>query len=171
MPRQRPCRLEYREERERSLARPRRPRHRRGSARAGLHSHTGTETVVVHAPAFGGSGCAPIDKEYRTFLRFRNSFVFTISRPPRDAAPSCKSCPSRPQGRRHICQMLPVNQGTVRAILQRVRNSSLLQSLIRDFGTQKCERGKPDNLRMRPPCRPSGRTDSLAGLWKTHTYQ
>ena len=36
-------------------------------------------------------------------LRFRNSFVFT-TRPPRDAAPSCRSCPSRPQGRRHMCQ-------------------------------------------------------------------
>ena len=40
---------------------------------------------------------------YRCGLRFRNSFVFT-TRPPRDAAPSCNSCPSRPQGRRHICQ-------------------------------------------------------------------
>ena len=40
---------------------------------------------------------------YRSRLRFRNSFVFT-TRPPRDAAPSCNSCPSRPQGRRHICQ-------------------------------------------------------------------
>ena len=38
---------------------------------------------------------------YRCGLRFRNSFVFT-TRPPRAAAPSCKSCPSRPQGRRHI---------------------------------------------------------------------
>ena len=40
---------------------------------------------------------------YRSWLRFRNSFVFT-TRPPRDAAPSCRSCPSRPQGRRHMCQ-------------------------------------------------------------------
>ena len=40
---------------------------------------------------------------YRCGLRFRNSFVFT-TRPPRDAAPSCRSCPSRPQGRRHMCQ-------------------------------------------------------------------
>ena len=41
--------------------------------------------------------------DYRSWLRFRNSFVFT-TRPPRDAAPSCRSCPSRPQGRRHMCQ-------------------------------------------------------------------
>ncbi|EOD37414.1 hypothetical protein EMIHUDRAFT_225594 [Emiliania huxleyi CCMP1516] len=44
-----------------------------------------------------------MDLLYRSGLRFRNSFVFT-TRPPRDAAPSCNSCPSRPQGRRHICQ-------------------------------------------------------------------
>ena len=51
-------------------------------------------------------------KYYRSWLRFRNSFVFT-TRPPRDAAPSCRSCPSRPQGRRHIvmCQCVPGAQG------------------------------------------------------------
>ncbi|EOD19662.1 hypothetical protein EMIHUDRAFT_242765 [Emiliania huxleyi CCMP1516] len=68
--------------------------------------------------------------------------------------------------RGHCVQMLPINQGTVRAV-QRVRNSSLLQNLIREFGTQKCERGKPDNLRMRAPCRPSGRTD-VAILWSNY---
>ena len=45
----------------------------------------------------------PVICNYRSELRFRNSFVFT-TRPPRDAAPSCRSCPSRPQGRRHMCQ-------------------------------------------------------------------
>ena len=66
----------------------------RGLRRALAVLPTSSATCAWNSQAF---------PQYRSWLRFRNSFVFT-TRPPRDAAPSCRSCPSHPQGRRHMCQ-------------------------------------------------------------------